>query len=288
MGEASLESIADELYSLVPAEFTAARNSRAKADEALASQILALRKPSAAAWVTNLLVRHREAEVDEALDLGVELREAQSDLDRAELATLTRQRRQVVAALAQQGADLAAEFGQRIAPGVIEEVAQTLQAAMTDPHAADALRTGRLVRSLTTVGFEPVDLSGAVAAPGAGTPASRAARPRPSRPRRDDTSRRALDDARRTAQVAAQRARDAETAVEDIDRRMVRLGQRHDQLAEERDELEEQVRAVKADIASADREARTLDREHDRAAIEADRARSEADAAEAAVRDLER
>lgn len=287
MDETSLESVADELYSLVPAEFTAARNSRAKADEALATRILALRKPSVAAWMANLLVRHREAELEEALDLGVQLREAQSELDRAELTTLTRQRRQVVAALARQSADLATELGQRVAAGAIEEVAQTIQAAMTDPHAAEALRTGRLVRPLSTVGFEPVDLSGAVSVPPLGTPADRATPPRSPRPTRDDTARRALDEARRAAQVAAHRARDAETAVEDIDRRMVRLGQRHDQLAEERDELEEQVRAVKADIASADREARSLDREHDRAAAAADRARSEADAAEAAVRELE-
>ena len=51
--------IADELYSLALGDFTPARDAKAKELKGtpLAAEVKALKKPSLAAWVVNLLVR---------------------------------------------------------------------------------------------------------------------------------------------------------------------------------------------------------------------------------------
>src|SRR5215218_2396392 len=178
---AGLQELADELYGLTPADFTARRNARAKEVRAegnrdLAAVVGKLPKPSVAAWAANLLVRERADQIGDVLSLGAMLREAQEDLDPDALRTLTRQRRQLVAALGREAAGMASGRGQQLSSAAVEELEQTLQAAMTDPAAAEALRTGRLVRSLTGTGVEAVDLTDAVAAPDGG-PATSAAPP---------------------------------------------------------------------------------------------------------------
>jgi hypothetical protein len=276
-GLSALTDIADELYGLTPAEFTATRNARAAEHKMLAAQIRAFRKPSASAWVCNMLVRFRAEEIREALELGGELRQAQGERDRAGLALLTRQRRQLVGAVAAHAGELADELGHPISASVIDEVAQTLQAAMSDGDAARALLTGRLVRALSAVGFEPVDLEGAVAA----------AEPRAAAAKREGADAEALEAARAAVREAERLEKSAAAEVDQVDRRMVRLGGRRDRLAEERGDLEEQLRAVKADIAAAEREARALDREHDRAASASEEAAAAADAARAALAAIE-
>ncbi len=70
-----------------------------------------------------------------------------------------------------------------------DEVAATLEAGLSDPASADAVRSGRLVRALSYAGFGGVDLDGAVAAPGRSATKEREEpdagrappRPRPSR-----------------------------------------------------------------------------------------------------------
>lgn len=64
--EVDLDAVAVELYGLTPDEFTAARNQLAKnVDGAAAAAIRALRKPTLAAWLANLLVRTDPARPDE-------------------------------------------------------------------------------------------------------------------------------------------------------------------------------------------------------------------------------
>ena len=65
---ATVTDAARELYGLVPAEFTAARNALAQqaadgGDRELAARIRKLPKPPVAAWAVNALVRHRPDEV---------------------------------------------------------------------------------------------------------------------------------------------------------------------------------------------------------------------------------
>jgi hypothetical protein len=166
-----LADVAHELYGLLPGDFTAERNQRAKdlkadGDAELAAQVKALGKPTSAAWLVNQLVRHHGEEVEQVAAIGAALREAQDDLDSGELLALNKQRHLVLRAVVQQARALARDLGQPVSTAVADEVEQTLRAVMSDPEAADAVRTGTLRRSLSGTGLGPVDLTDAVALPG--------------------------------------------------------------------------------------------------------------------------
>ena len=271
-----LASAADELYGLPPAEFTAARNGRAKAvgaeDKALADQIRRLPKPSAAAWAVNLLVRRRPDDITGILEVGVSLREAQEALDPGEMKALGRQRQVLIAAVARLARDLAGELGNPISEPAVAEVEQTLQAAMADPGAALAGRTGRLVRALASTGLEPPDLAGAVAGPvpeqeATGARAA-AAKRRPSAKADQAARRRSERDLARARQAvgeAERRDENARAEVEAIDARLAELAALRERLTDELDELEARVAEVTRDAAAADHEARTLRQGRDRA-----------------------
>jgi hypothetical protein len=166
----ALDDVASELYSLSPAEFTAARNRRASSetkggDRQLGASIRRLPKPSVAAWAVNMLVRHRSDEVEALLELGDRLREAQDDLDSDAIRSLGRERHRGLSAIAATARDLGGELGTAVSESAAIEVQQTLQAAMGDPAAAAAVRSGALVRTFSGSGLDPVDLDGAVAVP---------------------------------------------------------------------------------------------------------------------------
>ncbi len=103
--------VAGELLLVAPGDFVRARTERQRAarkdDRALATRIGGLRKPAPAAWVVDLLV-HDDA-LDEAIDLGPALREAQASADPDEIATLRKQRARLVRGLTDRGAALAGE-----------------------------------------------------------------------------------------------------------------------------------------------------------------------------------
>jgi hypothetical protein len=300
----ALTAVADELYGLPPDEFTAARNDRARDargdDRELAARITELRRPSPAAWLVNQLVRHRGDELDAILDLGAELREAQDELDAATLSRLTKQRRQLVGALARDAGELADDLGNSVRSPVLDEVAETLQAGMADAAAADAVRSGRLVRALEAVGLE-VDLDGAVAGgpPPAGAPSGRKRADRARGGEREASAtdartageteaekrkaRERAERAERAAREAEQRADAAETALEELDTKVEEHRSRISQLTDERDELEERLRHVESELADAERALRPVARERDRAARSAQEARAAADEARDAV-----
>lgn len=268
-----LADLAGELYGVPPAVFVAERTARAKEvadDKALAARVKELRKPAPAAWVVNLLVRSRPGDLDELLDLGAELRAAQNALDRAEITRLAKERRSRVTALARTGTGLAADAGYPVPAGVVDAVAATLDAGLADAEAAAAIRTGRLLRPLQAIGFEPVDLAEAVALPEAD---SRAARPRaaPERPRP-----RAIDD----ADAELQRARSRADAV------VARAEQDATEAADEFGDLETRLREARKALAAAEREAEALERQRDAAGRAHEKARAALDTARARRRDL--
>jgi hypothetical protein len=168
-----LESVAAELYGVAPERFTATRGARVAeartaGDRDLASRIGALRKPSAAAWLVNLLVRRRADQVEELLALGEQLRSVQAGVGGAQLRALDRQRRELTAAVAGQARALAEEEGHAVGAPAVTAVEQMLHAAMADPGAAAAVRTGLLTTTVASTGLEPVDVDGLVAVPSAG------------------------------------------------------------------------------------------------------------------------
>lgn len=167
-----LVEVARALYALPPEEFTAARTAgsreaRAAGDRDLAAQVAALRKPSAAAWTVDRLVRTDPGRVRALLDLGRRMARAQEDLAGADLRTLGREQHRLLAeARAAVLADAAAA-GRAVTDAVLGQVEQTLRAAMADAGAAAAVGTALLTTHLTSTGFEPVDVEGAVGVAGA-------------------------------------------------------------------------------------------------------------------------
>jgi hypothetical protein len=280
MATDTLTRIADELFALTPDDFTAARNERVRdakdsGDAALAARLKELRKPSPAAWVVNILVRERSDEISQLLELGASLREATADLDRDALASLGKQRRQVVMALARQGGSLAESRGRRVTPAVIDEVARTLQAAMTDEDAADAVTTGRLLRSLEVDGMEPVDLDGAVA----GAIAKHPSAPKPAPIKLDEQRRQKREAAEKEAAAAKLASDAAETQLTDAESRVDDATHDLEALRSQRDDLREQLERLETELEDADRSARALTRKRDelkREAAEAGRTLAQA------------
>lgn len=152
-----LRDVAGELYAAAPADFIARRNAAAaQADKPTAKQIKTLRKPSASAAAINALVREHPDLVGDVLDIGSRMRDAFASRDRAEIRALTQERQRLL----QRATD-----GLDLSPAVQREVEETLQAAVIDPAAAAAVRSGMLVRALESTGLEQVDVSDAVALP---------------------------------------------------------------------------------------------------------------------------
>jgi len=272
-----LLSIAEELYSLAPAEFTGTRNQWAKqtrtdGDPELAKRVTALRKPSMPAWVVNMMMRHQGDQMTQVLDLGASLRQAQADLDADALRELTRQRRQLTTAVTSQGRTLASELGQLITEAVADQVQGTLHAAMIDADAAAAVRSGMLVTAIAATGVGKADVVDAVAVPAAiglmprprAKPAARPSAGRPSLAAVPDPEPAPDEErlAREAARAAAQRAVDEAVAAAEEAQQKVRKAQKRVKKVQARTlqaaaELEEARRRV----ADLEHEIDTLDDE---------------------------
>lgn len=169
--DAGIDAAAEELYAVLPAVFITTRDARAKAarsdgDEDLYRQIKKLRRPSAAAWLVNLLARSDDG-FQAFSDLSRRLRDAQTHLDAPTMKELGQERTRVVAELVERAVTLAkaADPQYRDTTTVRDQVTSTLTAAVADPSAEAAVTSGRLVSPLSYAGFGEVDLTDAVATP---------------------------------------------------------------------------------------------------------------------------
>jgi hypothetical protein len=178
-----LSGASDLLYGLVPSEFVPRREAlvrelRASGDTGLAAEVGRLRKPTAGAWLGNLLARVEPDQLAALVDLGTLLRDAQNALDGAQLRGLGRQRGQLVSALAALARRHAAELGHPVGESALREVESTLTAALSDPAAAELLLGGALTSALEYVGtgFGP----GGAAGDGPVVRERRGAAPRPT------------------------------------------------------------------------------------------------------------
>ncbi|GAA1247185.1 hypothetical protein [Streptomyces javensis] len=284
-----LDAVADELYTLPPADFTATRDERAKdartaGDRELAERIRRLRRPTKAAWASNLLVRRQPDEAEQVLRLGEALRQAHQDLDGGQLRKLSTQQRQVIAALARQARDLTAQAGQPIGEGAQREVEETLRAVLADPDAGQEWLRGRLAKPLTApTGFALVAdaARSAPPAPGRGGRASGgrvadldAARSR--RRERQERERRREREAqeRRREREEQERRREREEQErhrerEEQERRRAQQEKRREQRErqarahQEAEDAEHQLRAREAELSAAeDQQVRADQRKH--------------------------
>jgi hypothetical protein len=312
-----LDDVADELYRVPPEEFIALRKdradeARAAGDRSLAKDIGTLAKPSAAAWACNLLVRAHRAEIEELVELGNLLREAQQNLAGAELKAPHPPRRRLIAALTQQARALAHQEGHSVSTSVGAQVEDTLRAAMSDPDAGEALLAGRLTTPMSfsgglgTASARP-DLR-LVRSPHQKTadrerparqkttpdpPAGTAREGRTAEERRHERERaqaekrriaeerraRELAEARQAATEATSAAEEADAAADELRQQVAELDHRRGELearvAQLSDELAETERAaaeVAARLKSAERSRKAADREATDAAAERDRA----------------
>ncbi len=262
-----LLAIADELYAMSLADFTPARDARAKElkGTALASKVKALKKPSLAAWVVDLLARREADQVEQVLTVGAALREAQAAMSGDNLRELTKQRRQLTAAVTQQARALALEAGVKLTQSVADQVEATLTAAMVDGACAEAVRSGLLVTALSSTGVDEVDVAAAVAVPEAlGFVASPRAADLPGPPGLHvvpdpDAGQKALFAARETLAAAqsevdqAQESHDATVAeIEQLEARSMQLQAEIDEVRRKLADLEAAYEEVDDELADAD------------------------------------
>lgn len=274
------EEAADALYAASAADFIATRNELAKqlkadGDQVGSTRLKAMRKPTVAAWVTNLVARALPDELDDLLALGDEFRQATADLDGDRLRELTPKRHQLVDKLSTEATRLAGEEGQKVSADVGQKLRETLDAALVDPAAGDAVREGRLSSALRHVGFGVVDENGE---PSNVTPLtderrqaardrrkaqqaeadeeSAAARKKREAAEREEEEREAAQraKAKKAFEDAVTAAQEAEAKVEDLD----------NQLDDARDALtaaQELVRRLGAELDEARRAARDAQKE---------------------------
>ena len=302
-----LLSIAEELYSLSPGEFTGTRNqwvkqSRSEGDKELAARVAELRKPSLAAWVVNMMMRHQGEEMAQVLDLGASLRQAQTDLDGDALRELTRQRRQLTTAVTRQGRTLAGELGQKVTEAVADQVQDTLHAAMVDEGAAAAVRSGMLVSALSATGVGSVDVADAVAVPAALGLTARQ-RPKPSRPAAGRTEltvvpepepdpeelrrERELQAARDAVARAVAAADEAARKVRKARKRVSKVQAQTLQAADELEEVRRRAAELEHTLEQLDAETATAEERRDRAQARYAEAQDALEEAQGALAELE-
>ncbi|MCW2799537.1 MAG: hypothetical protein JWQ70_1009 [Aeromicrobium sp.] len=165
---ADLHSIAHELYGLPLAEFIQTRDAwaateRDGGDAQLASDVRALRKPSATAWAVNLLARSQPDLLEDLVDLGAQLRQAQAASDGTRMRSLDHDRRQLMARVAGEAVAIAEQHDQSLGSAATAGIDETMKAALADPDAGRAVLDGMLVTGLSAPGLGAVDLSDTVA-----------------------------------------------------------------------------------------------------------------------------
>lgn len=260
---------ADALFSLPPAEFTAARDALAKQlrseqRRAEAAEVKALRRPSVAAWAVNQLARRHPDALDRLEQAGAQLvsaqRRALSGVRDAGLLDAGRARRAAVEDVWKTVADILVEQGSD-PQSQRQAVTETLEAASVDPEAAAAVRAGRLSRELAA----PSDF-GAVSgltvvedsAPAQVEPGS------PGLVAEERQKSKQREHARSAAREAAEQAEAAQGKAADARREALRLGDEAQRLQERADEAAEQARRAQGhaqELAEAAERARVKERQ---------------------------
>lgn len=279
MADPTFEEITAALYAGSPEAFVASRKDRASEvdDAELASRILALRKPSIAAWVVNVFAQQRAGQLGEALRLAAELREAQDELDAPGLAKLGRERRALTRRLAETAAELAGSRGERITPATREAVERSISAAFFDPLAASAVASGRLLRALEPTA-SATDIRDAVA----GDIDSREAAPQ--RPTDELQERRARREAERRLAAAEKDQTAAERELAKQETELQGLRDRAAELAEKAEELEAELTRTRVAASHVERD---IPEVQERRAIAAERVDDAAETAALARKALD-
>jgi hypothetical protein len=275
-----LDTAVDALYARPLDEFIAARGAAVRqatdsGDRLGAERVKRLPKPSVAAWVINQVAREHPEEIAALADLGDELRAATQERDRSRIRALDHLRRERTDGLVRTVREAGKVGGRPVSSAVLDRLTETLTAAVMDPDAAAAVRTGRLSRALQHVGFGVVDEQGEEAdlvelRPSTSDGGPRATGERevekPARAERSKAPERGKPD------PAAAELTAAEEAVEEAAAQVDRLESR-------RDDVRERIRSADAGIEHGEGELERLEGELDRLAAERDATRRTLDEA---------
>jgi hypothetical protein len=157
-----LDAELERLYGLPLEEFTGARNELAtrlrKAGQTdAAERVRALRKPSVAVWTVNQLARRHPDEIEELVESGTRLRDAQAKALRGtapdDVRDATAAERASLRKATRLAEELLSDEGRPATPATLERVASTLRAAAVEPDAASLLTAGRLPDEVESSGF---------------------------------------------------------------------------------------------------------------------------------------
>jgi hypothetical protein len=162
IADMDLQGALDELYGVRPEDFLTTRTAlvaqaRAERDTATVNTLRSMRKPTAAAWAVNHLVRRRPDVVDRLRVLNARLRGAMTSSDPVLGRGLARARSDLVGSLTQAAVTLAAEAGVRLAPTAERGVLTTIVAALGHREAWELVASGRLTTALSYAGFGDID-----------------------------------------------------------------------------------------------------------------------------------
>jgi hypothetical protein len=148
--KADFEGELDRLYQLPLNEFTSARDElvkrlRAEGEREQAQEIKTLRKPTAAVWLVNQLVRERRLDVQRLVKAGESLTKSQAPEAR-------RDEQRALEQLAKGAREIAKRVG--IGLPAVGKAAETLRAASVTAEGRELLKRGRLTEELEPPGFE--------------------------------------------------------------------------------------------------------------------------------------
>jgi len=274
----SLAEAADELYGLPPAEFIAARDERARAARSAglpedAAAIRKLARPTTSAWLVNQLSREAPERLGRLFDVAAELQEAQRTLAGDRLRELSAHRRQVVTELLPVAAAVARRRGQTASGAVLEEVRATLEAALADAAAREAVRAGRLTRALAYAGLGEVDLTTAVLPAPAAAAGRRGVRPARSDgpaggPQADHAELDPGAGAAAAVAAAESAAASAVSAIDSADRELSGIAEQRQFLARRISHLEGELAQARDEDGRLAAAAQRSEQTHDRAARE--------------------
>lgn len=276
----------DELFTLEPSDFTAARNAlvrelRSEQRRELATAVSGMRRPTAAAWAVNRTVRGHRDRFDQLVAAGEAVRTAQrralSGVKRGGMREATRARRDLIEQLADQALAILTAHGVA-ADSHRGDIVATFDAASADADAADAVGAARLSHALP-VSSAFSALEGLTMLSGAGTAApdapvtddpagedaahddaeaareQEAALARRTAMRRVSDARRALTEAQDVAERAAAEAKRAEARHDGADRAAATAEDKARRLRDEAAELAQRAERARSRVTETAAEA---------------------------------
>jgi hypothetical protein len=243
------------LYGLPLEEFTSERNAlaaqlRAEGDPERAATVKALRKPSAAAWAVNRLVRAEPDLVEALLGAGGELRQAHRQAASGKGALQLRAAAEAErAAVEMLVARAPVAIGRPLTPAVVDSIRNTLHAASSSDEARAQVRSGTLSTELRPVGLGPL-------------PAPAPTRTTAAEKKRAAETARVLKTARASEKALRREVDAAKRALEQAEEVDARAREAADAAAARAQEARRRLREARAGLADAQRRS---------AEIEADR-----------------